>query len=549
MSENKHYDIFISYRRTNEDGTKNSSTARTIMLQIESLGYKDRVFFDFHALADGEFEKQIMPAIANAKIFVLVLTPNALDRCINEDDWVRREIEQAQKHNVKIIPINIDEKFQGVPQYLPESIRKLQNTQFTTIHTDASFPTDMKSMVDKRITPEFDNIEYISELQQGDTFLKITTDIDCRVFVDDEEKMIATAGKVNRLPLRGGSYMLKFVSTACNADVFKPKDLFRIQPHTEELYPVELIPIRDARIAEERRIQEEERKKREEEERKRREAEEAERRAKEAERKRKEAEEAERRAKEEAERKKQEEWDQYRLNLPDDKIKLFRKERKRGYIDIAGKEIIPCIYDDAWSFSKGLAKVMKNGKWGYIDKTGKEIIPCIYDSTYKFSEGLAEVKKNGKWGYIDKTGKEVIPCIYDEADNFSEGLAGVIKNGKWGYIDKTGKEIIPCIYDNAGYFSEGLAKVMKNRKWGYIDIAGKEIIPCIYDDAWSFSKGLAMVMKNGKWGYIDKTGNEVIPCIYESAEKFCDGKAKVTKKFLGFTRTFYIDKNGKKVEE
>jgi hypothetical protein len=85
-----------------------------------------------------------------------------------------------------------------------------------------------------------------------------------------------------------------------------------------------------------------------------------------------------------------------------------------------------------------------NGKWGFIDKTGKEVIPLKYDDARSFSEGLASVNLNGKWGYIDKTGKEVIPFKYDDAWPFSKGRAEVKLDGEWFYIDKTGKCVKNC---------------------------------------------------------------------------------------------------------
>lgn len=111
-------------------------------------------------------------------------------------------------------------------------------------------------------------------------------------------------------------------------------------------------------------------------------------------------------------------------------------------------EVIPCKYDEVWSFSEGLAVVELDGKWGYIDKTGEEVVPFKYDQVWDFSDGLALVAvENGKdeygtqiykYGYIDKTGKEVVPCKYDWAETFSEGLAAVELDGKWGFIAVSG---------------------------------------------------------------------------------------------------------------
>ena len=90
----------------------------------------------------------------------------------------------------------------------------------------------------------------------------------------------------------------------------------------------------------------------------------------------------------------------------------------------------------------------KNDKWGFCTPDKKIVIPCIYDDAHGFNKGLAKVKLHGKYGYTDKFGNLIIPCIYDYADIFCEGLASVAKNRKYGYIDKAGNIIIPFIYEN-----------------------------------------------------------------------------------------------------
>ena len=75
-----------------------------------------------------------------------------------------------------------------------------------------------------------------------------------------------------------------------------------------------------------------------------------------------------------------------------------------------------------------LFSVREDGKFGYIDKTGKLVIPPMYDEAYDFNEGLAKVEIGGKAGFIDTTGKVVIPPQYDRVTtpwSFSEGLIGI----------------------------------------------------------------------------------------------------------------------------
>lgn len=51
------------------------------------------------------------------------------------------------------------------------------------------------------------------------------------------------------------------------------------------------------------------------------------------------------------------------------------------------------------------------------------VIQPQFEQADSFSEGLARVKIGDKWGYIDKTGKLAIPAQLNEAEAFSEGLA------------------------------------------------------------------------------------------------------------------------------
>lgn len=58
-------------------------------------------------------------------------------------------------------------------------------------------------------------------------------------------------------------------------------------------------------------------------------------------------------------------------------------------------------------FPEGLQLVMKGGKWGYIDETGTVALPLIYDRAYSFENGLARVEIGNRCAYIDREGKEV----------------------------------------------------------------------------------------------------------------------------------------------
>ena len=121
------YDIFISYRRTAYD------TANLIAEKLRHAGYK--VFFDVDTLTGGKFNEQLLKVIQSCKDFVVVLPKDALDRCVDEEDWIRREVLCALENHKNIIPVMLD-GFEW-PSPMPNNMEDLRNYQaITTINRE-----------------------------------------------------------------------------------------------------------------------------------------------------------------------------------------------------------------------------------------------------------------------------------------------------------------------------------------------------------------------------------------------------------------------------
>lgn len=158
----KQYDIFISYRRLDENGNiSGRDQARLIAKQLELEGFDS--FFDYSEIKDNEFDKIIIPAIQKCDVFILVLTKNSLNRCINEDDWVRREIETAISSQCKIISVTPDNTFNGWPSTLPSSLEKIKNIQISDIHMGSLFEISVKKLIEDRI---LQNISSVTKLKK-----------------------------------------------------------------------------------------------------------------------------------------------------------------------------------------------------------------------------------------------------------------------------------------------------------------------------------------------------------------------------------------------
>ena len=504
--EEEQYDIFLCYRRKG-----GFETAKHIFDLLTRDGY--RVSFDIDTLRSGDFDTQLLQRIDECTDFIVILNAGAFDRSIDptfdrNKDWLRIELAYALEKGKNIIPVMLD-GFTEFPDKLPDDIAavKRKNAPPCNHYYFDAFYNKLLRFLDSN--PIVREKTFTTQIDSDDAILKIETDLACVIYIDGEERGTAQSDKFCRIPLRGGSYRLRFVSIE-DPTIYIEDENFHIIPNTEEWYSVSLLLIKQQREQEER--------------------------------------------------------EQYLLQLPDDFFILHKEEEKYGFIDNEGKEIIPCIFNKAWTFHEGLARVEKERKYGFINKAGKIVIPCIYNFATLFNEGLALVEKEGKYGFIDNEGKEIIPCIFNEAWSFHEGLARVEKEGKCGFIDKNGKNITPYIYDplprykvspeiqTHRFIDKGkmLIPVRKEGKSGLINKVGKEIVPCIYDYICDFKTGLARVIKKGKYGFIDNEGEEIIPCIYDHAELFNEGLAKVekSKKWSFFdspSKYGFIDKSGKMI--
>jgi hypothetical protein len=207
----------------------------------------------------------------------------------------------------------------------------------------------------------------------------------------------------------------------------------------------------------------------------------------------------------------------------------------RGYINRAGKQVIPARFHQAGRFSDARALVsyggvlkpneildgeltLKDETRAYIDPTGRVVFVASCPLPHGFHEGRAVVTTEPhpftlQYGYIDVDGNVIVPQILKAASRFKDGLATVQYRGrphrsKTYVIDKTGSQIAAIPLTRVERFSEGLAAASPPDSYtrGYIDLSGRWVIPPQFDNALPFSHGLAEVQRGDWYAIIDKTG-------------------------------------------
>lgn len=412
MATPKQYDIFISYRR---EGGKNY--ARILKPELEKRGFQERVFLDFDELKDGKFDKRIMDAIDSAPIFIIILSDGCLDRCINENDWVRQEILHALASNKHIIPVVCDKTFKDFPTNIPEVIRKgLGQHQFSQIDTDTLLRASVNELVEFRISPIINrtmgsskftksspNIDSIEDLGAE---IHIITDADCNILRFRKQIGTAKMDEDNIIRLVKGNHLLDFVSVEYS-DI-KCTQKYKVPDNIDYSDYSDFIEVELNKYIIERKkhldVQERENKE------------------------------------------KETTIANIILSLKENAKKLNRKKKlqKREQMNL-----IP--------FKSG------NGKYGFRNEDNNSIvISAKYNYAREFNDlGLALVMNDDYlYGFINRIEEFVIPYKWEDAGDFSEGLAKVKdENDKYGFIDRTGKVVLPCKWKYVSSFYKGQAVV------------------------------------------------------------------------------------------
>lgn len=241
-------------------------------------------------------------------------------------------------------------------------------------------------------------------------------------------------------------------------------------------------------------------------------------------------------------------YTQYDLDLEARGL-LICEDCKWGYIDTLGNFIVAPQYSFAKDLVNEVGIVAMDDKWGMVNKAGKEVLPCRFDEL-GFMENtgnqvLRIFKKEHKYGLIDSLGQLAVNAQYEALGSFTEGRLAVKRSGRWGFVDRNGLEVVPCRFDEVSEFSEGLAAVRIGSKWGYIDKNGNEELPFEFSKAGRFGNGLAPAKKAGPfYGYIDRSGTWVIEPVYPRAHEFDRGVAVVEKMAGDYMRAGLIDTSG-----
>lgn len=136
---------------------------------------------------------------------------------------------------------------------------------------------------------------------------------------------------------------------------------------------------------------------------------------------------------------------------------VIREDGTAWFIDLEGRPVARAKFFDNGPdyFVQGRARVVDHDKVGFIDRAGKLVVPTKFDAAGSFCDGLAPVcmgckevregehtrLEGGQWGFVDRNGALVVPVMYDAVEGFTGGTAIVRKAGRRFAIDRDGREV------------------------------------------------------------------------------------------------------------
>jgi hypothetical protein len=204
---------------------------------------------------------------------------------------------------------------------------------------------------------------------------------------------------------------------------------------------------------------------------------------------------------------------------------------KFGSLDLAGKVVIPFVYD-AIDFHGMRAIVMvKNGpryEHGLVDLNDRTILPVKFKSIKSIGTLRYVVEDfNGKSALSTEEGKWVTDFVIDGISEFTNDLAVISQDWKRGIIDRNGTIKAEPIYREAKVTGPGTAVVRKADEWRLVDEKFHDLQRAEGDAIIFKENGWGQITIAGKTGFIDANFNPAWPIEFDYIGDIANGKVVV----------------------
>lgn len=201
----------------------------------------------------------------------------------------------------------------------------------------------------------------------------------------------------------------------------------------------------------------------------------------------------------------------------EENVLKVQKDGKYGLINLKGKSILNCEYDDIYTL-KGIKNsliIQKGDKLGLVDNSGRVVIEAIYSEILplgnEYSDGYITKNEEGKYGVIGVGKEQKLAHQYEKIEQVvGNNLFAVTEEGKQKLINSKGTIILEEGFDEIKQIlkdSEGIIFV-KDGSYGVMTTEGTVIIPNSYEYLKQLDNGYIIAKKDSRYGIIDSSNNE-----------------------------------------
>ena len=207
-------------------------------------------------------------------------------------------------------------------------------------------------------------------------------------------------------------------------------------------------------------------------------------------------------------------------------ILKVKNNGKYGIINMEGKELLPCEYDEITALEgiKNTLKITKDGKYGISDNTGKILLKPEYAEVTNLGqdnkEGFIIKSEDGKYGIVDYSNAQVLETKYEEIYKIYGNDFYVVKqDGKTSLIKKDGTVVLNEGFDEISAIlknTENGIIYKKSNKYGVMKTTGEITIEANYDELKETKSGIFIAKKDEKYGVIDLQNNQKVEFKYQT---------------------------------
>lgn len=179
---------------------------------------------------------------------------------------------------------------------------------------------------------------------------------------------------------------------------------------------------------------------------------------------------------------------------------------------------------------ENVLKVKKDGKYGLIDLNGKQILPCEYENI-KTLEGIENsllITKEGKLGLVNNKGTIVVEPNFKEIKNlgetYKEGYITIDEKGRYGLISTTKKQLLENNYEEIEQvYLQNHYLIKESGKLKLINSSGEILLEEGFDDIKSTTQRGIIFVKDNLYGEMSTTGEILIDAKYQYLKEVKDG--------------------------